>query len=92
MLGYQVLNKMDVLHRNVSEALRMQPPLVMLLRMSHKNFTVTTSKGETIEIPKGHVIATSPAYQHKMDSVFPVCFSCPLTYHNPFKTLKPFQS
>ena len=68
----QVLNKMDVLHRNVSEALRMQPPLVMLLRMSHKAFNVTTSKGETVEIPKGHVIATSPAYQHKMDSVFPV--------------------
>uniref|UniRef100_A0A061QTA1 Sterol 14 desaturase n=1 Tax=Tetraselmis sp. GSL018 TaxID=582737 RepID=A0A061QTA1_9CHLO len=69
-LDMEVLNKMDVLHRNMTEALRLQPPLVMLLRKSHKAFDVTTSSGRTYTIPKGHVLATSPAYQHRLPSVF----------------------
>lgn len=63
---------MDVMQRNMTEALRLQPPLVMLLRKSHKTFNVTTSKGKTIQIPKGHVLATSPAFQHRLEGVFTV--------------------
>lgn len=71
-LEMDVLNKMDVLHRNMTEALRLQPPLVMLLRKSHKTFSVTTSDGKDITIPKGHVLATSPAFQHTLDTCFTV--------------------
>lgn len=75
-LEMEVLNKMDVLHRNMTEALRLQPPLVMLLRKSHKTFSVTTSAGKSVTIPKGHVIATSPAFQHTLDT----CFTNPSKY------------
>jgi len=69
-LEMETLNKMDVLHRNMTEALRLQPPLVMLLRKSHKSFNVTTTAGRTVQIPKGHVLAVCPTFQHTLDTLF----------------------
>lgn len=43
---------MEVLHRNITEALRMHPPLVLLLRYCKEPFTVTTSQGKQYTIPK----------------------------------------
>lgn len=31
-INYDVLQDMDVLHRNITEALRMHPPLILVLR------------------------------------------------------------
>ena len=46
------LQDMEVLHRNITEALRMHPPLVLLLRYCKEPFTVTTSQGKQYTIPK----------------------------------------
>ena len=48
----EALNEMEVLHRNVQEAVRLFPPLILLLRQVHKAFTVTTSTGATYLVPK----------------------------------------
>ncbi len=48
----EILSSMDVLHRNITEALRMYPPLIMLLRQCHRSFSVTTSKGKQYVVPK----------------------------------------
>ena len=48
----EALNEMEVLHRNVQEAVRLFPPLILLLRQVHKDFTVTTSTGATYLVPK----------------------------------------
>ena len=51
-ISFEALNDMPVLHRNIQEAIRLQPPLILLLRQVHTDFTVTTSKGKTYRIPK----------------------------------------
>ena len=42
----------QVLERVMMEALRLFPPLIMLLRLAKAPFAVTTSKGKTHVIPK----------------------------------------
>ncbi|KAL4458418.1 hypothetical protein ABPG75_013283 [Micractinium tetrahymenae] len=69
-LDMDVLNSMDVLHRNIQEALRMEPPLVMLMRYSKEPFSVTTSEGKTYVVPKNHIVACSPTFSHRLPHVF----------------------
>ncbi|CAL8469499.1 g9040 [Coccomyxa elongata] len=69
-LSIDALNDMEVLGRNMTEALRLFPPLIMLLRAAKASFAVTTSTGKTFVIPKGHVVATSPAFAHRLPHVF----------------------
>lgn len=66
----EVLNSMDQLHLNIQEALRMNPPLIMLMRYAKEAFPVTTSDGRTYVVPKGHIVATSPTVSHRLSSVF----------------------
>jgi sterol 14alpha-demethylase len=42
-LSVDVLGKMNVLHACITEALRMYPPLIMMLRYARQPFTVTGS-------------------------------------------------
>ena len=51
-INQEVLNSMDVLQRNITEALRINPPLIMLMRQVKKSFAVTTSTGKTFVVPK----------------------------------------
>lgn len=51
-INQEILNSMDVLHRNITEALRINPPLIMLMRQVKKSFAVTTSIGKTYVVPK----------------------------------------
>lgn len=51
-LSMEVLSDMPVLHACITEALRMFPPLIMLLRLAKTSFSVTDSKGKTFVIPK----------------------------------------
>ncbi len=51
-LSIDALNDMEVLGRNMTEALRLFPPLIMLLRAAKASFAVTTSTGKTFVIPK----------------------------------------
>jgi len=69
-LDFDILAKMDELHFAVKEALRMHPPLIMLLRYAQVAFEVETSTGKKYTIPKGHIVATSPAFAHRLESVY----------------------
>nr|KYP39773.1 Obtusifoliol 14-alpha demethylase [Cajanus cajan] len=69
-VDHDVLAEMDVLYRCIKEALRLHPPLIMLLRSSHSDFSVTTKEGKEYDIPKGHIIATSPAFANRLGHIF----------------------
>ncbi|CAJ1948141.1 unnamed protein product [Sphenostylis stenocarpa] len=69
-VDHDVLAEMDVLYRCIKEALRLHPPLIMLLRSSHSDFSVTTREGKEYDIPKGHIIATSPAFANRLGHIF----------------------
>lgn len=75
-LSLEVLGEMEVLHRNVTEALRIHPPLLLVMRYAKKPFSVTTSQGATFEVPAGDVVAASPNFSH----VLPNVFTDPLEY------------
>ena len=51
-ISMDALNNMTTLHRYMQEAVRLHPPLILLLRYVHKAFTVTDSKGKSFYIPK----------------------------------------
>ncbi|KAH8522386.1 hypothetical protein Peur_040901 [Populus x canadensis] len=69
-VDHDILSEMDVLYRCIKEALRLHPPLIMLLRSSHSDFSVTTRDGKEYDIPKGHIVATSPAFANRLPHVF----------------------
>ncbi|CAL9120477.1 unnamed protein product [Musa acuminata var. zebrina] len=69
-LDHDILSEMDVLYRCIKEALRLHPPLIMLLRYSHDDFTVTTKEGKEYDIPKGHIVATSPAFANRLPHIY----------------------
>uniref|UniRef100_A0A7N0TXC9 sterol 14alpha-demethylase n=1 Tax=Kalanchoe fedtschenkoi TaxID=63787 RepID=A0A7N0TXC9_KALFE len=69
-LDHDILAEMDVLYRCIKEALRLHPPLIMLLRSSHSDFSVKTREGKEYDIPKGHIVATSPAFANRLPHVF----------------------
>ncbi|XP_057516846.1 sterol 14-demethylase-like [Amaranthus tricolor] len=69
-VDHDVLSEMEVLHRCIKEALRLHPPLIMLLRQSHSDFSVTTQDGKEYDIPKGHIVATSPAVANRLSHIY----------------------
>ncbi|CAM8950914.1 unnamed protein product [Rhodiola kirilowii] len=69
-LDHDILAEMDVLYRCIKEALRLHPPLIMLLRSSHSDFSVKTREGKEYDIPKGHIVATSPAFANRLPDIF----------------------
>ncbi|RAL54610.1 unnamed protein product [Cuscuta campestris] len=69
-VDHDILSEMDVLYRCIKEALRLHPPLIMLLRSSHSDFRVTTKEGVEYDIPKGHIVATSPAFANRLPHIF----------------------
>jgi len=69
-LNFDIINEMDHLHCCVKESLRIHPPLIMLMRMCQKPFTVTTRDGKDYDIPKGEIVATSPCKAHRLEHVF----------------------
>ncbi|CAL9054472.1 obtusifoliol 14-alpha demethylase-like [Musa acuminata AAA Group] len=75
-VDHDILSEMDVLYRCIKEALRLHPPLIMLLRYSHDDFTVATKDGKEYDIPKGHIVATSPAFANRL----PYIYKDPNTY------------
>ncbi|KAM7477650.1 hypothetical protein LguiA_025863 [Lonicera macranthoides] len=69
-VDHDILSKMEVLYRCIKEALRLHPPLIMLLRSSHSNFSAKTREGREYDIPKGHIVATSPAIANRLPHIF----------------------
>lgn len=43
---------MDTLHLNIQEALRLNPPLLMVMRYAKESFAVSTSDGRQYVVPK----------------------------------------
>lgn len=70
VLDMDVLNGMNTLHLNIQEALRMNPPLIMVMRLAKEAFPVTTSTGKTFVVPKGHIVAASPTFAHRLPHIF----------------------
>lgn len=54
----------------IREALRINPPLMMVLRYNRSDFTVTTKSGKQVLIPKGHILATSPTFTHRLEHIY----------------------
>lgn len=50
-INMDVLGEMETLHLNIQEALRMHPPLLLVMRYVKQPFQVTTSQGKTYDIP-----------------------------------------
>lgn len=69
-IDHDILSEMDVLYRCIKEVLRLHPPLIILLRQSHSDFSVTTKDGVEYDIPKGHIVATSPAFANRLPHIF----------------------
>uniref|UniRef100_A0A5B6YIN7 sterol 14alpha-demethylase n=1 Tax=Davidia involucrata TaxID=16924 RepID=A0A5B6YIN7_DAVIN len=69
-VDHDILSEMDVLYRCIKEALRLHPPLIMLLRSSHSEFSVATREGKEYDIPKGHIVATSPAFANRLPHIY----------------------
>ncbi|TYJ43680.1 hypothetical protein E1A91_A03G169100v1 [Gossypium mustelinum] len=69
-VDHDVLSEMDTLYRCIKEALRLHPPLIMLLRSSHSDFSVKTRDGKEYDIPKGHIVATSPAFANRLPYIY----------------------
>nr|DAD34075.1 TPA_asm: hypothetical protein HUJ06_004715 [Nelumbo nucifera] len=69
-VDHDILSEMDVLYRSIKEALRLHPPLIMLLRSSHTEFSVTTREGKQYDIPEGHIVATSPAFANRLPHIY----------------------
>lgn len=70
LLNHDVVCDMEYLAKVMKETLRLHPPLVMLLRYSHKDFTVQ-SRGKTFTVPKGHITAVSPSVAGRLEHVYP---------------------
>ncbi|KAL7118582.1 hypothetical protein ACP275_02G011900 [Erythranthe tilingii] len=69
-VNYDVLSEMETLYRCIKETLRLHPPLIMLLRSSHSDFSVKTKEGMEYDIPKGHIVATSPAFANRLPHIY----------------------
>ncbi|KAE8672999.1 Sterol 14-demethylase [Hibiscus syriacus] len=69
-VDHDVLSEMDNLYRCIKEAPRLHPPLIMLLRSSNTDFSVKTRDGKEYDIPKGHIVATSPAFANRLPYIF----------------------
>ena len=78
-LNYDILSKMDFLHRGMKEALRLHPPLIMLMRYVHEAFDCESAGGKTIHVPKGESRPPRPGTSRlstNADAPFSVFFWC----------------
>ncbi|KAJ1453592.1 obtusifoliol 14-alpha demethylase [Pelagophyceae sp. CCMP2097] len=66
---YDDLNKMELLHNSIKEVLRMQPPLIMLMRKAMKHVPIDAGSKQ-YTIPTGDIVITSPAVAGRLPDVF----------------------
>ncbi|GMH83041.1 hypothetical protein TL16_g09464, partial [Triparma laevis f. inornata] len=69
-LTFDDINNMPLLHNCMREALRLHPPLVLLMRKVLKDLKVSTG-GNDYVIPKGDVVMVSPSVGMRLANVFP---------------------
>jgi sterol 14-demethylase len=65
-VSYQALREMPVLESSIKEALRLHPPLIILLRVAKEDVEV-----EGVRIAAGKMVAASPAVSNRIGESFP---------------------
>jgi len=68
-LDFNKINNMQLLHDSMKEALRLCPPLILLIRMALKDLTVK-AKGKSYVVPKGDLVFISPSVGMRLPEVF----------------------
>lgn len=68
-VDFDKVANMNYLQNATKEALRMYPPLIMLMRMAMDDIE-TTCEGKKFVIPKGDIVFTSPAVSSRIGSIF----------------------
>lgn len=69
-LDFDSVNTFQYLHDCMREALRLCPPLVLLMRKAMHDIPVTIG-GKKYTIPKGDTVMVSPSVGMRLESVFP---------------------
>merc|ERR1712157_218116 len=78
--GYDTVNDMKYLHDCMREALRLCPPLCLLMRRVKKDVKVKANH-TTFVIPKGDTVLVSPTVSMRLDTTFPEADTfCPERY------------
>jgi sterol 14-demethylase len=70
-VDYKMVNEqMSLLHNCMKEALRLCPPLILLIRYALRDVKVTAGK-RTYNIPRGDMVLISPSVGMRLPEVFP---------------------
>lgn len=69
-LKYEHVAQMEYLQNCIKESLRLQPPLILLMRKAMVDVTTKDSDGREYTIPEGDIVLTSPAVASRLASVF----------------------
>jgi sterol 14-demethylase len=69
-VDYSHVKKMNYLECCIKESLRLQPPLIMLMRAALCDIETETFDGKKYIIPKDDIVITSPAVSGRLDTVF----------------------
>lgn len=65
VLTYDAVQSMTLLHFSIKEALRLFPPIVVMMRTVQED-----QQYQGYTIPKGDIVVTSPAVSHRMPEIF----------------------
>jgi len=68
-VDYDKLNNMQLLHDSMKEALRLRPPLILLIRKAMKDLAVTAG-GRKYTVPKGDMVFVSPTVGMRDENTF----------------------
>ena len=68
-LDLDSINNMELLHNCMKEALRLCPPLILLIRKALKDVPVSAA-GKSYTIPKGDMVLISPSVGMRLPEVF----------------------
>lgn len=66
---FDKLNSMPLLHDSMKEALRLRPPLILLIRKAMKDLAVKAG-GRNYTVPKGDMVLVSPTVGMRVPEVF----------------------
>lgn len=78
-LEYEAVQQMTLLHASIKEALRLFPPIVVMMRTVQED-----QHYDGFTVPKGDIVVASPAVSHRV----PNCFSNPAEFE-PERFLPP---
>ncbi len=77
-LTYQALREMPLLESAIKEALRLHPPLILLLRVARRDLEVAG-----VRIPAGDLVGATPAVSNRLDAAFADAGGFDLTRYLP---------